>query len=152
MVLCQICEIDKYASLAYGISKTVEFLNNHDLKSLKSLPDGRTQIDGDNIYINKGEEQLIDELQRKLEIHHEYMDIHIPLTGEEFIGWKSVSTLQTKPVKPFDEDKDIAFYDEPFDSLVMLEPGQCVLVFPEDAHAPLIGEGKIIKAVIKIRL
>jgi len=33
-----------------------------------------------------------------------------------------------------------------------MRPGQCLVVYPEDAHAPLIGNGRIRKLVAKVKL
>ena len=40
------------------------------------------------------------------------------------------------------------FHEEPT-SFVDLKPGQFAIVWPEDPHAPLIGEGKVRKLIVK---
>ena len=49
---------------------------------------------------------------------------------------------------------DIALLDndEIPDNYLSLGEGNLAIVFPSDAHAPLIGEGEIVKAVFKVRI
>ena len=48
-------------------------------------------------------------------------------------------------------DKYITFYRDPVEMVFTLSPGEFVIFFPEDAHAPCIGEGVIRKMVAKVR-
>lgn len=86
-----------------------------------------------------------------LELHQKYMDVHILLQGAERIGWKAAENLTT-PMKPYDKAADCAFYSDAPTAYVDLLPGQLLIAWPEDAHAPLIGEGKIRKLIAKVRI
>ena len=46
---------------------------------------------------------------------------------------------------------DFTFYRDPVERVFTLSPGEFVIFFPEDAHAPCIGEGVIRKMVAKVR-
>ena len=46
---------------------------------------------------------------------------------------------------------DFTFYRDPVERVFTLSPGEFVIFFPEDAHAPCIGEGVIRKVVAKVR-
>ena len=51
------------------------------------------------------------------------------------------------------EKRDIEFFDCELETWFTLQPGEFALFFPNDAHAPLVGEEKSIrKAVFKIRI
>ena len=48
------------------------------------------------------------------------------------------------------EKQDIAFYIDKPTAYTKIYPGQFAIYFPEDGHAPGIGQGNIRKVVIKI--
>ena len=48
--------------------------------------------------------------------------------------------------------RDIAFFDDEATSYITLRPSECVVFFPEDAHAPGIAQGVLRKAVIKVKI
>ena len=47
---------------------------------------------------------------------------------------------------------DILFYSDPFERAITAGIGEVVTFAPETAHAPLIGEGTIHKAIFKVRV
>ena len=56
------------------------------------------------------------------------------------------------PRAPYDESKDIIFYHDQPTSYVDLLPGDFVILFPEDGHAPFVGDGSpISKLIVKVR-
>ena len=68
------------------------------------------------------------------------------------VGWSDIQQLTTQSVAPFDCDKDFAFYAEQPSTYFTVHPGEFYVMFPEDAHAPIIGHGNIRKLVAKIRV
>ena len=73
------------------------------------------------------------------EVHNRYIDIQVPITATETIGY--LPRTQCHTLQSANEEKDIAFYrDEPA-SYFELRPGCFAIFFPEDAHAPIIGNG-----------
>lgn len=85
----------------------------------------------------------------RLEAHRRHIDIHIPITSEETIGWRPIVDLKNC-VAPYDEDADIIFFGEAAQVLMPVLPGQFAIFFPEDAHAPNIGAGMHKKFCLKI--
>ena len=47
--------------------------------------------------------------------------------------------------------KDIQFFDDEPQTFYTLRPGQFTILFPEDGHAPMIGEGDVRKIIVKVR-
>ena len=112
---------------------------------------GRIELDGDNLFINNVNPSLVTADEQVLEAHKAYLDIHIPLDRNEIIG--IISTEKCSKIKSgYDETNDYELYDDKPENFVTIHPGEFLIVYPEDAHAPLIGEGKIRKAVAKIKL
>ena len=69
------------------------------------------------------------------------------LTKEELIDFCR------KELTAYKVPKDIEFFDCEPETWLTLQPGEFTLFFPNDAHAPLVGEEKSIrKAVFKIRI
>ena len=114
-------------------------------------PLGRINIKGDELFINYSEVQALQKEEQILECHRKYMDIHFVLSGEETLGWLPTSELRHTHT-PYNEERDCAFFTDKPSTYVKLRPGDACFVFPEDAHAPIIGRGIIRKLVVKIAL
>ena len=85
-------------------------------------------------------------------MHRRYVDIHVPLSGEETVGWTALHSLTTHPDEPFNETSDFALYSEPAATYFTVRPGEFYIMYPEDAHAPIIGSGTLRKLVVKVLL
>ena len=138
-----------YANYGTNFAKAVAFLQRKDLMR---LPLGRYELDGSNAYAMVQEVTLKTWGSGRPEVHREYFDIQLPISGEEMIG---VGRFDPKTQGDFDEEKDVGFYDEAVVEPLTLSPGQFAILHPETcAHAPCCDEvgGDIIrKIVIKIR-
>ncbi|AKL97781.1 YhcH/YjgK/YiaL family protein [Endomicrobium proavitum] len=86
---------------------------------------------------------------QKLETHAKFIDIHYTISGKDVIGWKNASECKNI-FYPYDESKDIAFYNEAPDFDIILSEGKFAVFFPEDAHAPLKGKLPVKKCIMKI--
>ena len=104
------------------------------------------------MFINVDDSEMQPAEERPLEVHRRYIDVQIPLTASETVGWKPLAALTTAATKPFDAARDIAFYRERAQAYLPVHPGQFYIMFPEDAHAPIIGNGKIRKAIGKLMI
>ena len=144
-----LANVGQYADYGVRFAKAVAFLQRRDLMR---LPNGRYELDGDNAYAMVQEVTLKTWGSGRPEVHREYFDIQLPISGEEMIG---VGRFDPKTQGDFDEEKDIGFYDEAVVEPMTLSPGQFAILHPETcAHAPCCDEvgGDIIrKIVIKIR-
>lgn len=99
---------------------------------------GRYDIDAHD-YANVESPVLRTREDAPLEAHRRYIDIHIPLDNTETIGWAPTDAL-TRIVTPgYNAERDIAFYEDKAQTFLDVQPGQCAVFFPEDAHAPNIG-------------
>ena len=115
------------------------------------MEDGRYELDGESLYINVSSLTGKNEKEATLETHRRHIDIQLPLRGVEKIGWKPGSELQEESV-PYNEADDITFYVDRPTAYAKIYPGQFAVFFPEDAHAPGIGEGNIRKVIVKISI
>ena len=117
-----------------------DYVKTHDLLHADL---GRIEVDGDHLFINNVNPECVTSDQQVLELHHDYIDVHILLEGEE--------DLQNE-TKAYSKEEDCALYSDRPTTYVSLLPGQFVIVYPEDPHAPVIGSGKIRKLIAKVKL
>ena len=125
-----------------------DYVKSHDLLN---EPTGRIVLDGDNLFINNVTLDGIQQDKQPLEVHRQYIDVHILLEGEETIGWKPLENLENE-IKSYDNDSDSALYSDKAATFVKIAPGEFVVVFPEDPHAPAIGDGKIRKLIAEVKI
>ncbi len=125
-----------------------DYVKSHDLLHADL---GRIEIKGDELFINNVNPECVAAEKQVLELHRDYIDVHILLEGAERIGWKAIEDL-TSEVKPYEKEGDCALYSDVPTTFVDLLPGQFMIVYPEDPHAPVIGEGKIRKLIAKVKL
>jgi len=133
------------------LSGVLDFISRTDLNS---LPDGRTDIDGDNLYVMIQRPELKQAAEALPEAHDRYIDFQLVLKGEELMGYAKRSELGD-PVKS-DAAHDIFFYRQPEDMpLLPVREGMFAVFYPGDAHAPCIRTdacGASVKAVFKIKV
>ena len=87
--------------------------------------------------------------EQVLEVHRNYIDIHVPVDGDEVMGWLPCHKLSSE-VMPYSPERDSAFYDDAPLSHITLHPGEFAIMTPMDAHAPIIGTGTLRKICIKV--
>ena len=129
-------------------AKAIEYIQTQDLNALEN---GKHIIDGDNLFVNIVDSNMKTPQQARLEVHDKYIDIQVPLSKEETFGVKPRSECKL-PDGEMNTEKDILFYKDPVEETVTMAPGEMVTFGPETAHAPLIGEGVIHKAIFKVRV
>ena len=125
----------------------LEFMRGNDLNALET---GKHVIDGDNLFLNICDSTMKTRQQARLEVHDRYIDVQVPLSKDETFGVKARSEC-TQPDGAMDPEKDILFFNDPVEETVTVKAGEVIVFEPHQAHAPLIGEGRIRKAIFKVR-
>lgn len=132
MILDTLENIGKYAALNPLFPKVVEYLQDTDFVNHEP---GRVNIDGNKLFVNhnvtKG--KTVDEA--KLETHDAMIDIQIPLSCPEVMGFTPRQNLSEAE---YNAQKDITFYPDRPEQYVTVHPGEFVIFFPQDGHAPCI--------------
>ena len=136
-----------YEGLNPRFARAFEYLKTTDLAALEA---GIHEIDGKNIYANVQERPLKRPEDAKLEVHNSYIDIQVVVRGTESFGWSERRNC-THPEGEFNAEKDIQFFADDKQTVYTLREGQFTILFPEDAHAPMIGEGNIKKIIVKVK-
>ena len=149
MILDSLKSKAQYAALHPRFQQVFDFIDNNDVAS---LPCGRHDIDGDNIYVVVQEWDLRELKEARLELHRKYIDIQMLLSGpNEVFGWSEKKDCLT-PEADFDEAKDVQFFTDTPQCFYSVGEGQFSILFPEDGHAPMLGEGHVKKCIFKIAL
>ena len=147
MIIDTIENLGKYVTLNPLFADVVEFLKNNDLQTIE---EGKHFIKDKDLFVNiqvaKGKTQEA----AVLETHIEMIDIQIPLTCEETFGYTPLCDL---PDFEYNAEKDITKYgDTKAQTYVTVKPGQFVIFFPQDGHAPcIINQPEIKKAIFKVK-
>jgi YhcH/YjgK/YiaL family protein len=150
MVIDKLSEINKYTSLHPRFAKAIDYIVTNNL--LIAEP-GTVLVDGEDIkaIIMEGNCVPAEESLAGFECHNTYIDIQIVLKGKESVGWRA-RTSCSMPKGEYSEEKDVLFYADAPTLFFELQAGMFIIYFPEDVHAPMIGEGHIKKVVMKVRV
>jgi biofilm protein TabA len=146
MVVDKLEKAENHFGLHPEFQKAFAFLR---LESLKDLAPGRHEIDGDRMFcmISRGPGKK--RAEARLEAHRKYIDIQYILEGTDEMGWKPAASCGI-PDGDYDEKKDVIFYKDRPRKWTKVPAGSFAIFFPRDAHAPMVGDAEIHKAVIKV--
>ena len=114
--------------------------------ALDELSPGRHDLD-EGIYVNVMEIET--KVSGVFESHHQYVDIHYPITGAEEIELADEESMVI--TEAYDAEKDCVFGTAAGERYVIQEKRPFV-VMPGEAHVPGLGDGgkRIRKAVVKV--
>ena len=150
MILDSIKNASRYYALNPRIEAAFDFLAQCDPMTLTP---GRHDIDGDNLFVNVSELDLKPRSEALLEVHDRYLDIQVLAGGaaEEEFGWAERRDC-CKARGDFDTVRDVQFYTDVPQTFYAMRTGQFTILFPEDAHAPMLGSGHVKKLIFKVKL
>ena len=146
MILSTLSQSSRYATLHPLFPRAFEYIWKTELLSLAP---GRYPIVGEDLFAIVEHVPGRTRAEAKLECHRRYIDIQLVLDGMDEMGWKALADC-TQPVSDYSAEKDIRFFHDAPSSWIDTPPGAFCIFFPEDAHAPLVGEGIIRKVIFKI--
>ena len=126
------------------------FLTAKPLDELARIS-GKVDLLGDDAFLNFSKNVLKMRGEAKLEAHDKYIDLQLVLNGREKIGVRARGECRDI-IDDRLAQNDVVFFGEEFDEVVEVGAGQYVVLYPDCAHAPCVGEGEDCKCVAKIRL
>ena len=149
MILDSLKNKEQYAALHPRFQKVFDFIESHDVAALEC---GRHDIDGDDIFVNVQEVDLRERSKARIELHRKYIDIQLLLDGpDETFGWSPKSACNNAEAD-FNVEKDVQFFTDTPQCFYTVAIGQFTILYPEDGHAPMLGEGHVKKCIFKIAL
>lgn len=150
MIIDTIQNASKYFGAHPLFAKAFEYIRQTGLETIEM---GKYEIDGDQlkaIFSNK-KGMTAAESTAKFECHNKHIDIQLCINGTEQIGWKPREKC-VNPKGDYNDEKDVQFYNDAPDMFFQLTNEQFAIFFPEDVHAPMIGDAEIKKLVIKVKI
>jgi len=147
MILDTVQQANRYLSLNPGFAAAFAFLARPDLRE---LPVGRYEIDGDQVYALVQRQGGRKPDAGKLEAHRKYIDIQVVLGGVDTMGWRPTPTCAGIAL-PYSAEKDVMLFTDQPTAWTAVGPGEFAIFFPEDAHLPMISDGKLYKVVLKVQ-
>lgn len=90
MILDSIKNLRNYEGMHPNFKKAIDFLLNNDLQN---LPLGRNEICGDEVFANVMEAKPRGKEEVPLEVHRKYIDIQVPISGDEVMGYTPLEQL-----------------------------------------------------------
>lgn len=150
MFFSEITVAEQYNYLDEKFRRAYQWLKETDIRA---LPAGSYQIKDDQVIANVQEYTTFAAEQGVFETHEKYFDIQYLVSGKEMFGiCKRDGLVEKERIA----EQDLIFYEEPeFSGAVLLEPGDLIVVAPEDAHKPRCLAGapcEVKKVVVKIAL
>lgn len=146
MILDSLENSGKYTAIHPRFKQAFDFLHNTDLLA---LPIGKIELDGTNLIIIVANQECKTSDEAKMETHNKYIDVQIPLTATETMGWIAGNKLKL-PTAAYNQEKDVAFFSDKASNFLNVQPYEFAIFFPEDGHQPGIGEGNHKKIIVKI--
>lgn len=147
MIISELNDFGTYLSLHPLFQKVEQSLITLDF----SKPGEKVYIDGENLIAIPSFNKARMKEEALLEAHDKYIDIQICLQGTETFGWRHRSSCKI-PKSEYNPETDTLFYTDNPDTYFTLTPNHFAIFFPNDCHAPLIGDGLIKKVVFKVAL
>jgi len=138
--------------LSSSLQKGFNFLYSTDFAN---LPEGKIDIDGENVFATISQYQPEPKNERRPESHCRYIDIQYIIAGEEVIGYANFSD-KFEIAQDWLAEKDLLFYKKISNEIdLTLSAGMYAVFFPWDIHRPScmsVPGISVRKVVVKIKL
>ncbi len=149
MIIDTVQNAHKYFSVHPLFERAFEYIKENDLAN---AADGKSDIaEGLKAIISNAPGKTKETSIAKFECHDKNIDIQLCVSGVETIGWKPREKCII-PNGEYNDEKDVRFFNDEPDMFFSLTNGQFAIFFPEDVHAPMIGDSDIKKLVIKVKI
>lgn len=148
MITDMLSQLSRCRGIHKNLDTAIDWLETHDFAA---LPDGRTAIDGEHVFLHVMEADLRNAQDTPFEYHHRYADLQIDLTGSEFWEWSAAD----EPESAFDDSADVGFVSGTAHASGILGEGRFALFLPRELHKPSCLHTDcthVRKAVIKIEM
>lgn len=149
MVIDRLENLGRYTSLHPLFSQVIDFLKS--TPDLQNLEPGKIILQGNDLWVNVDLAPAKKRADARLEAHRVYIDIQVPLTTIEEMGYTPLKECHSETA-PYDAERDIIFFNSLPETYLTVKPGMFTIFFPEDAHAPAITETGVKKLIFKVKL
>ncbi len=147
MIVDRLENLDKYVSINSLFSQAVDFLKLHDLQNMEI---GKIELNGKDLVLNVTQTSPKTKEEAKLETHNAFIDIQIPLSDTEIMGYTPAKDCLPADAA-YNIEKDITFFEGYAENYLTIKPGMFAIFFPQDGHAPGITPEGVKKMIIKVK-
>ncbi len=146
----------KHDIITGRVKAGLEYLATLKVTCLMGKEEGyreRIDLDGDNLYVLHQVYTTRHRETARFEAHRHHIDLQMVWHGEEFVTVAGLPGLKT--LMPYDNEKDIEFFEYFLASDLLLVSGWVGVLYPYDAHAPSIATSRpalVKKTVVKVRV
>ena len=147
MILDTLDRLGSYGNISPLMDKVLDFFRKTDLSTLKP---GRIELQGDDLFVNVNRQDAQTRQEARIEAHKEYIDIQVPISCDEEMGFISAPFMPA-PSEPYSAERDVAFFPGQCDTYLNVRKGMFTVFFPGEGHAPAITKDGILKLIVKIR-
>lgn len=125
--------------------RAFNFLKNEDLVALKV---GNYELDSQKVFVRVTEYYTKDPAKVLFEAHRNYSDIQYVTSGTEYI--EMAPSSDARLVVPYDERKDIEFFEVKGNIRLTANPGTCFIIFPNELHRPsiMVDDSVMVKKIV----
>jgi biofilm protein TabA len=149
MIIDSLENAGRYTSIHPLFAEAFEYIKTLDLKNAEI---GKTDLsDGLKIIVAEKVGMKQEESVAKFECHNQNIDIQLCISGKEQMGWKPRQSCSSAKGE-YNAEKDVLFYNDAPDMFFELTDNQFAIFFPEDVHAPMIGDEVIKKLIVKVKI
>ena len=121
----------------------------------ENYPGGRVELEGDRIFLNLASYETHAPEDALMEAHRQYIDVMYMVEGSETIYVKQTDKLSCITQEYEAEGDALLGKKDPDATAVRLEPGNFIILVPQDAHAPAChadGPVSVKKVIGKVRI
>ncbi|WP_431241951.1 YhcH/YjgK/YiaL family protein [Flavobacterium sp. P21] len=149
MIVDSLNSASKYFGLHPNFKTAFDYVNQNDINKLE---EGVLEItEGLKLIVIAGEGTTKEQSIKGFECHDKNIDIQIVLKGPETYAWKPREKC-VSPNGDYSDEKDVRFFHDQPDMFFELQEKQFAILYPEDVHAAMIGEGSLKKLVFKVKI
>ena len=149
MIFGNIKDKERYSFIDERILECFKYSLENDLKTFNT---GSHEINGDDVFVNIVSYNTVDKEERFWDAHRKYIDGHLMLDGREKISLNHIDNLEQNE---YEEDGDFLPLNGDESASVILEKGDFLICYPEDAHMTAIrvdASENIKKAIFKVKI
>lgn len=135
MIIDKVTNLKKYTGLNPGVA---EIISKFAAQVNAATEIKKYVLDGDRLFALVQEYAPREFDAAKVEIHRRYIDIHVPVCGDEMICYCPIDNLEL--IEDFTPKSDDLLYKLDPESAVkfIVAPGSFVWFNPEEGHAPCL--------------
>lgn len=152
MIADSIRSCERYYSINEKFEKAFDFIK---AAVAEGYAVGRYELEGSELFALVQEYETKLGSEGKFESHKKYIDIQFIISGCELMEVEDISRMTSSI--PYNEEKDVEFYEERGDvTSFVCRGGQYAVFFPEDVHRPAMTYGDartpVKKIVVKVKI